>query len=208
MSPFSQDPAPTLWGPCPTLISALQSSSLTHRCFSCSASHHQKPGQGRVKHLSNPQQGPPHRLGNNGAISLYLTFAPAAFMTYSSPPQPAVLQPSISHLLPEHCWPSPNILPSLLGLLPSPFLTLLPHLSQIPSCLLSHLLVFPPSLYFLFKLSTPTFILSFFPAFSSLPFLPPSLLFLSPLTILIYLWACQIWVRTLRKISACSLLSS
>lgn len=96
LSPFSRDSVPTLWGPCPTLIPTLQSSSLTHRCFSHSASHHQKAGQGRVKHLSNPQQGPPHRLGNNGAISLYLTFAPAAFMTYSSPPQPAVIQSSIS----------------------------------------------------------------------------------------------------------------
>ena len=178
MSPFSQDPAPTLWGPCPTLISTLQSSSLTHRCFSCSASHHQKPGQGRVKHLSNPQQGPPHRLGNNGTISLYLTFAPAAFMTYSSPPQPAVLQPSISHLLPEHCWPSPNILPSLLGLLPSPFLTLLPHLSQIPSCLLPHLFVFPPPPPRISFSSSPpqlSFFLSFLP-FLLFPSLPSSLL--------------------------------
>ena len=176
MSPFSQDPVPTLWGPYPTLISTLQSSPLTHRCFSCSESRHQKPGQGRVKHLSNLQQGPPHGLGNNGAISLYLTFAPVALMTYSSPPQPAVIQPSISHLLPEHSWPSPNILPSLLGLLPSPFLAFLLHLPQIPSCLLPHLLVFPPSLYLLFKLSTPTSILSFFLSCLFFPSLPSSLL--------------------------------
>lgn len=116
LSLFSQDPVPNLWGLCPTLIPIPQSSPLTHRYFSQSASqcqaHHQKSGQGRVKHLSNPQQGPPHRLGNNGAISLYLTFAPAAFMTYSSPPQPAEIQPSISHPLPEWSWPSLNALPA------------------------------------------------------------------------------------------------
>lgn len=186
MSPFSQDPAPTLWGPCLTLISALQSSSLTHRCFSCSASH-QKPGQGRVKHLSNPRQGPPHRLGNNGAISLYLTFAPAVLMTYSFPPQPAVIQPSISHLLPEHSWPPPQHPPQPLGLLPSPFLTFLPHLSQIPSCLLPHLLVFPPPCISFTRSPPPLpFSLSFLP-FLLFPFLPPSSALSFSLTILIYL---------------------
>lgn len=178
LSPFTQDSVLSLWGSCSTLIPTSQSSPPTHRSFSHSASpcrpHHQKPGQGRVKHLSNPQQGPPHRLGNNGAISLYLTFAPTAFMTYSSPPQPAAIQPSISHPLPES---SPNALPSLLCLPHSPFLSFFPHFSQIRSCLIPHSLVFPLP-HSLFTLSIPIYIslsFSFFLAFSS-----PS-----PLTILI-----------------------
>lgn len=177
MSPFTQDSVLSLWGSCSTLIPTSQSSPPTHRSFSHSASpcrpHHQKPGQGRVKHLSNPQQGPLHRLGNNGAISLYLTFAPTAFMTYSSPPQPAAIQPSISHPLPES---SPNALPSLLCLPHSPFLSFFPHFSQIRSCLIPHSLVFPLP-HSLFTLSIPIDIslsFSFFLAFSSR----------SPLTIL------------------------
>lgn len=116
LSLFSQDPVPNLWGSLSNPNSKPTFLTPTHRYFFQSASpcqpHHQKAGQGRVKHPCNPQQGPPHRLGNNGAISLYLTFAPTAFMTYSSPPQPAEIQPSISHPLPEWGWPSPNALPA------------------------------------------------------------------------------------------------
>lgn len=168
-------------GPCNLISSSIFTSSDTQVLFLLCISS-SKTWAGRVKHLSNPRQGPPHRLqGNNGAISLYLTFAPAVLMTYSSPPGYC---DSVSiTLLPEHSWPSPNILPSLLGLLPSPFLTFLPsHLSQIPSCLLPHLLVFPPPCISLYKISPPPLPFSlFFPAFSLPSFLPPCFVFLHTL---------------------------
>lgn len=101
--------------------------------------------------------------------------------------------------MPEHSWPSPSALPSCLGLPPSPFLTFLPHLSQIPSCLIPIFLYFPPPCIS-FSSSPPQlpFSLSFLP-FLLLPSFLPSCFFLSPLTILIQQWQCQIWVRTLGK---------
>lgn len=173
LSPFSQDWVPNLWGLCPNLIPSppiftRDTQVLFLLCIPKPASP-SKPGQGRVKHPSNPQQGPPHRLGNNGAISLYLTFAPTAFMTYSSPPQPAVIQPSISHPLPELCWPSPNTLSASQ-------VSVLPHFS--PSFLMSPRflsVLFPILLYFLPPLSpsscSPTqlpFPISFLPLLSFL----------------------------------------
>lgn len=134
--------------------------------------HHQKAGQGRVKHLSNPQQGPPHWLGNNGAISLYLTFAPATFMTYSSPPLPAVTQSSIFHPLPEQsCTPTQN----LHQLLWPPSISLsLTSSSPLPdfSCLIPYIFSFS-LFHFIFSIST--FIsLSSPPTFLGFLLLPPS----------------------------------
>lgn len=156
--------------------SSPQTLPLTHRCFSHSASpcqpHHQKAGQGRVKYPSNPQQGPLHRLGNNGAISLYLTFAPTAFMTYSSPPQPAAIQPSISHPLPEWSWPFPNALPaSQASVLPpfSPSFLMSPRFLSV---------LFPIPLYFLLPLSTSSCSPNQLPFSSPFPSFLPFLSFL------------------------------
>lgn len=71
-------------------------------------------------------------------------------MTYSSPPLPAVIQPSISHPLPEQSWPSP--MPSPVSEAPPsfPFLSCLPHLSSMLVLLSSSMIFsfpfpFPPS---------------------------------------------------------------
>lgn len=179
LSLFCQGPVPILWVPCTTLSpNSHPSLHHTHRCLSLSAPthsfHHQKAGHGRVKHLSNPQQGPPHWLGNNGAISLYLTFAPAAFMTYSSPPLPAAIQPSISHPLPEQSCAPPSTLASSLGLPPPPCLSLLPRLCQNLPCLLPY--SFPFSFIPLHILHL-NFRFSFLP--SHLPFLSLLIFFCS-----------------------------
>lgn len=90
-------------------------------------------------------------------------------MTYSSPPLPAAIQPSISHPLPEWSWPSPQRPPQPLWPPSFPF-SLFTYLSWIPFHLIPILFYFPlsltpsscssPNFHFLllFFLSLPSFL--------------------------------------------------